>query len=71
MFCAAIASADTKQMFISDLAKFIRETPTNRPLTDWYDARTASFGDGVFTARPVVGGHFATLALNGTSPLDV
>ena len=40
MFTAAIASTGTQQMFISDLAKFIAETPTNMPLTDLYDAQT-------------------------------
>ena len=70
MFCAAIAAPETKQMFISDLAKFIRETPTNRALTDFYDVRTADFGSGQFVARPVVGGHFAALALTNGSPLS-
>ncbi|KAG4411703.1 hypothetical protein IFR04_015157 [Cadophora malorum] len=62
MWTAAIASDSTKKMFISDLAKWINETPTNKALTDWYDVQTGDFGGG-FTARPVVGGHFALLAL--------
>ncbi|PVH87153.1 glutaminase GtaA [Cadophora sp. DSE1049] len=64
MWTAAIASDSTKKMFISDLAKWINETPTNKALTDWYDVQTGDFGGG-FTARPVVGGHFALLALQG------
>jgi hypothetical protein len=40
MFTAAIASADTQQMFITDLANWINETPTNLPMTDLYDAQT-------------------------------
>ncbi|CZT46899.1 probable glutaminase GtaA [Rhynchosporium secalis] len=62
MWTAAIASESTKNMLIADLAKWINETPTNRAMTDWYDTKTGDFGGG-FTARPVVGGHFALLAL--------
>ena len=40
MFTAAIASSSTQKMFISDLAKFVAETPTNLPFTDLYDAQT-------------------------------
>ena len=40
MFTAAIASSSTRAMLISELAKFIAETPTNTPLTDLYDAQT-------------------------------
>lgn len=40
MWTAAIASDSTKKMFISDLAKWINETPTNKALTDWYDVQT-------------------------------
>ncbi|KAH9220619.1 glutaminase GtaA [Leptodontidium sp. 2 PMI_412] len=62
MWTASIASETTRQMFISDLAKWINETPTNKAMTDWYDVQTGDFA-GSFTARPVVGGHFALLAL--------
>ena len=40
MFTAAIAGATTQQLFISDLAKWINETPTNEAMTDLYDAQT-------------------------------
>ncbi len=40
MFAAAIASSSTQQLFISGLAKFVAETPTDEPLTDLYDAQT-------------------------------
>ena len=65
MFTAAIAETDTQQMFISKLATWINETPTNLPETDLYDAPTGDWpvGSGHFEARPVVGGHFALLAL--------
>jgi hypothetical protein len=41
MFCAAIASTDTKQLFVSDLAKFIDQTDTDAPFTDLYDTQNA------------------------------
>jgi hypothetical protein len=40
MFCAAIASTSTQQMFIKELATWINETPTNLAETDLYDAQT-------------------------------
>ena len=66
IFCAAIASASTKALFVDDLAAWIAQTPTEMPFTDLYDAVTGDFATGVvFAARPVVGGEFAILALNG------
>lgn len=65
MFCAAIASDDTRNMFIGKLANFINETPTSAPVTDLQEADSGNFAFnlGVFRARPVVGGWFALLAL--------
>jgi hypothetical protein len=64
LFCAAIASETTRDMFISDLAKFVNETPTSKPLTDLYQTSDATFPPGLtFKARPVVGGLFALLLL--------
>jgi hypothetical protein len=40
MWTAAIASDETKKMFISGLAKWIGDTPTNMALTDLYDTQT-------------------------------
>ncbi|TVY28464.1 Glutaminase A [Lachnellula hyalina] len=65
MWVAAISSPSTKTMFYSKLANWINKTPTNRAFTDLYNTRSADFGGGKFAARPVVGGHFAALALNG------
>jgi hypothetical protein len=39
-FAAAVASVDTRAMFIKDLATWVNETPTNRALTDLYDTGT-------------------------------
>ena len=65
MFCAAIASTETRDMFISKLATWIGQTNTNRPMTDLYDAAAGTFpvGGPSFMARPVMGGTFALLAL--------
>lgn len=64
MFAAAISSDETKAMLISKLATWIGETNTHRAMTDLYDTNTGDYGFGLqFTARPVVGGAFALLAL--------
>lgn len=64
MWAAAIASKDTRDLFIQLLARFIDETPTNKAFTDLYDAANGHYPPGLsFTARPVAGGHFALLAL--------
>lgn len=66
MFVAAIASGDTRNTFIKDLATWINDSPTNFPLTDLYDTITGDYPDSslVFKARPVMGGSFALLLLN-------
>ncbi|KAL5092772.1 hypothetical protein Trisim1_000509 [Trichoderma cf. simile WF8] len=63
MFAAAVAGPKTKAMFISLIAKWINETPTWRAFTDLYDTNTGGYPGNQFTARPVVGGVFAVLAL--------
>lgn len=69
MWTASIASDSTKSIFISKLANWINVTPTNRAFPDLYDTTTGDFAKGgpapanPFIARPVVGGHFAALAL--------
>ncbi|KAH9214693.1 hypothetical protein DL95DRAFT_425499 [Leptodontidium sp. 2 PMI_412] len=65
MWVAAISSPSTKSMFISKLANWINTTPTNRAFTDLYHTQTGDFANGPFIARPVAGGHFALLALDG------
>ena len=65
MFAAAVAGNETQKMFISKQARWINETPTNRPMTDLFDAESGDFPrDGpTFVARPVMGAMFALLAL--------
>ncbi|KAH8671259.1 glutaminase GtaA [Xylariales sp. PMI_506] len=65
LWTAAIASPNTRNQFIERVANWINNTPTNRALTDLYYADTGDYANGAaFTARPVVGGHFALLALS-------
>ena len=62
LFCASIASEETRGMFISGLAKWVNETPTSKPFTDLYQTNDGSFPPGIeFKARPVMGGLFALL----------
>lgn len=63
LFVAAVASTSTRNMFIKDLATWISETPTNRALTDLYDASSGDYPGITFVGRPVMGGAFALLTL--------
>jgi hypothetical protein len=64
VFCAAIASDDVRDRFISDVAKFVNETPLSTPFTDLYNTNDGTYPAGIeFKARPVVGGMFALLIL--------
>ncbi|QQK48227.1 Glutaminase GtaA [Penicillium digitatum] len=63
-FAAAVSSVNTRTMFIKDLATWINETPTNRPLTDLYDTISGNYPQNTFIARPVIGGSFAPLIVS-------
>lgn len=65
MLAAAVAGPETRDLFISRLAGWVATTPTDRAMTDLFDADTGGYpADGpVFVARPVVGAMFALLAL--------
>lgn len=63
LWAAAIASDETRDGFISRIANWIDTTPTNRAFTDLYDCVSGDYPGINFAARPVVGGHFALLAL--------
>jgi hypothetical protein len=66
VFCAAIASKETRDMFIGDLARWVSETPTSRPFTDLYETDDGTQPPTLdFKARPVMGGLFALLLLDG------
>lgn len=64
IFAASMCEESTKQQFVKLIAKWINETKTWRALTDLYDTKDGGYPRGIeFTARPVVGGLFAILAL--------
>lgn len=60
---AAIASSSTQARFYDTIVKWLSETPSRVPMTDWYDTNDGTTAGG-FRARPVVGGVFAQLALS-------
>lgn len=65
MFAAAVADQETRDMFVSKLARWIGATTTDRAMTDLFDSVTGGYPvEGpTFVARPVLGGLFALLAL--------
>ncbi|KAJ5582417.1 hypothetical protein N7535_001037 [Penicillium sp. DV-2018c] len=63
-FSMAVASKPVRTEILESVARWINETATDRPFTDLHNTE----GDGGFPgpnffARPVIGGHFAFLAL--------
>ncbi|KAI1172303.1 DUF1793-domain-containing protein [Nemania sp. FL0916] len=63
-FAAAVASKKVRTEILQHVAVWVNETATDRPLTDLYDTEGDGGFPGInFMARPVVGGHFAFLAL--------
>jgi len=61
---AAVASPNTRKMILDRVARWVNETNTDRPLTDLYITEgEGGFPGPNFFARPVVGSHFAFLAL--------
>jgi len=63
-FAMAVASPSTRSEILTSVAKWVNETITDRPLTDLHRTEGGGgFPGPNFFARPVVGGHFAFLAL--------
>lgn len=63
-FAMAVTSNPVRHKILQSVALWINETNTDRPLTDLYDTEgQGGFPGPNFFARPVVGGHFAQLAL--------
>lgn len=63
-FSMAVASKAVRTEILESVARWVNETTTDRPFTDLHNTE----GDGGFPgpnffARPVIGGHFAFLAL--------
>ncbi|KAF4635030.1 hypothetical protein G7Y89_g3066 [Cudoniella acicularis] len=63
-FAVAVSSKQVREEIVNSIALWVNETSTDRPLTDLYDTEGDGGFPGIyFKARPVVGGHFAFLAL--------
>lgn len=61
---AAVASKKVRSDILNRVALWLNETSSDCPFTDLYDTEgDGGFGGAWFFARPVVGGHFAFLAL--------
>ncbi|KAI1319187.1 DUF1793-domain-containing protein [Xylariaceae sp. FL0255] len=63
-FAAAVSSKAVRTEILQNVATWVNETVTDRPFTDLYETESDGGFPGIFfMARPVVGGHFAFLAL--------
>ncbi|KAL1900280.1 hypothetical protein Sste5346_002591 [Sporothrix stenoceras] len=64
-FAAAITGKSTRAEILTSVARWLNETETTEPFTDLYETEgKGGYPGGLkFRARPVVGGHFAFLAL--------
>jgi len=61
---ASISSKTVRSEILESVALWVNETNTDRPFTDLHDTEhEGGFPGPNFFARPVVGGHFAFLAL--------
>ena len=57
MWSATMATSDKDfRKFVTPLWRYVNETSTRVPLSDWYDSQTAKYEH--FIARSVVGGHW-------------
>ncbi|KAK3296898.1 uncharacterized protein B0H64DRAFT_113198 [Chaetomium fimeti] len=64
-FAAAVTGRKTRTEILTSVARWVNETVVDRPFTDLYETEgDGNFPNNIrFMARPVVGGHFASLAL--------
>ncbi|KAL4946168.1 hypothetical protein BDV06DRAFT_183328 [Aspergillus oleicola] len=63
-FAVAVASKPVRSEILESVAKWVNETSTHLPFTDLHDTEgTGHYPNPTFYARPVIGGHFAFLAL--------
>ncbi|KAF2861318.1 GTA glutaminase A [Piedraia hortae CBS 480.64] len=66
LHAAAVASESTSKMFMQTLRKYVAETKVGFGFPDLYETDTAELPAGIsFITRPVIGGVFAQLALEG------
>ncbi|KAJ5918486.1 hypothetical protein N7466_010478 [Penicillium verhagenii] len=63
-FSMAVASKPVRTEILESVARWVNETVTDRPFTDLHQTEgDGNFPGPNFFARPVIGGHFAFLAL--------
>ncbi|KAJ5692807.1 hypothetical protein N7462_002230 [Penicillium macrosclerotiorum] len=63
-FAMAVASEPVRAEILESVARWVNETVTDKPFTDLHDTEgDGNFPGVTFFARPVIGGHFAFLAL--------
>ncbi|KAJ6011320.1 hypothetical protein N7451_002732 [Penicillium sp. IBT 35674x] len=63
-FSMAVASKPVRSEILESVARWVNETVTDRPFTDLHQTEgDGNFPGPNFFARPVIGGHFAFLAL--------
>ncbi|KAL2868238.1 putative glutaminase [Aspergillus lucknowensis] len=63
-FAVAVASESVRSEILESVAKWVNETSTDKPFTDLHNTEgNGGFPGPTFYARPVIGGHFAFLAL--------
>ncbi|KAI1344451.1 DUF1793-domain-containing protein [Xylariaceae sp. FL0016] len=65
IWAAATSSQSTRRLIVNSIAYWLNNTSTDQPFTDLFELTgTGGYVAGAhFAARPVVGGHFALLAL--------
>jgi hypothetical protein len=68
IWTAATCHASTRRLFVNSIAYWLNETTTSGPFGDLYECtgRGGYPPEAAFKARPVVGGHYAFLALGKT-----
>ena len=62
LWCAAMAETDDFAAFVSPVAKYLRETTSRVPFSDYYDTETGRYEK--FIARSVQGGLFMPLLMD-------
>lgn len=63
-FAMAVSARSVREPILGSVARWVNETVTDRPLTDLHMTEgRGEFPGPNFFARPVIGGHFAFLAL--------
>lgn len=63
MFIASFSSPTLAGELYARISQWLDETPTQRPMIDLYETTTGENAVNMFTNRPVVGAHFAALAM--------